>query len=406
MSNLLYGLCLILSACGTSDLAQELPVVNLNNVPTQAVNLSTLLEEVRIIPLETGDNYLISYPQVWFADSFILVGSFQMGAQAQPGRLFRFDLNGKFLNEIGKGGKGPGEHIGVPFGIRYFEDDSLIQVNWGGGGRDPQLFNLSGDFVQAVNVPKLSNSFDFIERLNDSTWFGSGRGIVGPPFSPGDSSLIHFFLSDGTKVSDIPRLKFSTSQRPLAMPPSPAHYMKGNSWKFFVNGLDTLFRIEKMHLVPEVVFQSENFVDYNAITKPEEFDGKELVLSITEGTNYWLLFRQVLQISMGTSWEVPFVLIYKNSLKAINVRLIDDVFQLFPETFFGTNLNWPDGRKPFQGNLMYTVVNADELLELLKNQTGKLDPKMQIELDKLKNLNVDDNPVIFQFKLRSSVDDL
>jgi len=112
-----------------------------------------------------------------------------------------------------------------------------------------------------------------------------------------------------------------------------------------------------------------------------------------------------LQSPMGISWEVPFIFIDKNSLKAINIQLKDDIFHLFPDTFFGKNLNWSDGRKPFQGNLMYTVVNADELTEMLQNRTGELGPEIEIEIEKLRYLKEDDNPVVFQFTLRSSIKD-
>ena len=404
-----YGMCLILSACAPSESVEELPVVNLDAADTRELNLSTLVDEVRVIPLETSEKYLISYPQACFADDFVLVGSFQVGSPRKPGRLFRFDLNGKFINEIGAGtgGKGPGEHMGEPLAIRYYEDEQLIQVNWGGKWRDPQLFNLAGDFVRDIHVPDSgSMGLQFVERWNDSTWFGSAFGIVGPnDFSPGDSNLVHFFTNDGRDVSDIPRLIFAARKHSIGLPPAPVHYKKNGRWKFFVTGLDTLFRIEDMRLVPEVVLQSEKYVNYNTVTKQEEFDRKALILSIAEGKDYWLLVRQILRIplSVGHNFEVPFVFIDKNSMQATNIRLQDDVFGLLSGTFFGENLNWPDGQKPFQHNLLYTIVNADELVELLKNRSGEVTSEAQIELNKLENLQEDDNSVIFLFTLKDSI---
>lgn len=113
VSRIFYGMCLILSVCAPSESDEELPAVDLDAADTRDVNLSTLVDEVRVIPLETSEKYLVSNAQIWSADDFVLVGSFQVGSR-KPGRLFRFDLNGKFINEIGAGtgGKGPGEHIG------------------------------------------------------------------------------------------------------------------------------------------------------------------------------------------------------------------------------------------------------------------------------------------------------
>jgi hypothetical protein len=41
-------------------------------------------------------------------------------------RLLRFDVNGKFLDEIGKPGRGPGEHTNEPQNIRYHKDEKII----------------------------------------------------------------------------------------------------------------------------------------------------------------------------------------------------------------------------------------------------------------------------------------
>lgn len=90
-------------------------------------------------------------------------------------------------------------------------------------------------------------------------------------------------------------------------------------------------------------------------------------------------------------------------MQATNIRLRDDVFQLLSGTCFGENLNWPDGQKPFQRNLMYTIVNADELVELLKNRSGEVKLKIQIELNNLENLQEEDNPAIFLFTLKNSI---
>lgn len=160
-----------------------------------------------------------------------------------------------------------------------------------------------------------------------------------------------------------------------------------------------------MHLVPEVVFESEKYLNYNTTTKHEEYDRKVLVLSITEGKTYWLLLRQIIRVplSIGNNFEVPFVFVDKHSMQATNIRLQDDVFGLLSGTLFGENCDPPDGQKPFQDNLLYTIVNADELVELLRNRSGEVTPEAQVELKKLQNLQEDDNPVIFVFKLKDSI---
>jgi len=217
---------------------------------------------------------------------------------------------------------------------------------------------------------------------------------------------LHFFTSGGRDVHTVPRLIFAAGERSIGMPPTPVHYKEDDNWKFFVTGLDTLYRIEAMRLVREVVFESENYLRHNTATKRADDDEKTMILGMTEGENYWILRRQIIRSPGGIAgdFEVPFILVDKQTLQATNIRLQDDVFQLLSGTFFGEHLNWTDGQKPFQGNLLYTIADADEVVELLKNRSGEVDPKMQRELDKLKGLEAEDNPVIFVFKLKESIE--
>lgn len=188
--------------------------------------------------------------------------------------------------------------------------------------------------------------------------------------------------------------------------PAPVRYKYNGIWKYFKSNMDTVFRIKDMRLEPEVVFQGENYINSSTIGQ-KDLNGKSWISSIAERQNYWLLLPTTVH-RMGSSREseIPLIYVDKNSLKSINIHLNDDVFSIFPRTYFSENWNWRmrhDGRAPFQDSLMYLKVNADELVNLLKNRSEDIDPKFQSELSKLNDLKQEDNPVIFLFTLKDQI---
>lgn len=212
--------------------------------------------------------------------------------------------------------------------------------------------------------------------------------------------MIHFFNMDGRKVRDVPRMIYPEGEG-MGNFLAPPHYKKNGIWKFFVSGMDTLFRVEDMRLVPEVVFEGESYLDPN-VHDGEETRGKAVVLAITEGENYWMFLRMIYRA--GTeAFAAPLTLINKETLGVTNLKLTDDLLHLFNELITLQNLTWPEGQKPFQDGQMYLTMDAVDVVEMLKNRSEDVSPEFQTELDKLENLKEDDNPVIFLFTFKDSI---
>ena len=73
---------------------------NINNV----LPIDSIFSNIRIVPLETNDNCLIGQiaKVEFYDDKIFLLDSFR--------KLLVFDINGKFLFNVGKVGRGPGEY--------------------------------------------------------------------------------------------------------------------------------------------------------------------------------------------------------------------------------------------------------------------------------------------------------
>ena len=122
-------------------------VIDPNNLPEMA-KLSELVKSVRLIPLETNSSCLIgSTGKISFGKNHILV-------QVMDGEseLFHFNPEGKFLNKIGRKGKGPGEYTNVR-GITAFEDSLFVYVGMS-SKRKINKYSFDGNFIQEINYGK------------------------------------------------------------------------------------------------------------------------------------------------------------------------------------------------------------------------------------------------------------
>jgi hypothetical protein len=107
------------------------------------VNLSHITDDIKYVRLETNDQCLL-HPRAeyHFTDDFIFVDNSEY--------ILQFDRNGKFIKQIGKPGRGPGE-IGL---IRIMsvldgQKQLVVQTNW---ARKLYYFSYEGDFIESVPV--------------------------------------------------------------------------------------------------------------------------------------------------------------------------------------------------------------------------------------------------------------
>ncbi|MFA6126526.1 MAG: 6-bladed beta-propeller [Bacteroidales bacterium] len=132
------SLCLVLISCSTS-IKTELPVIDVigalkNEKP---LNLSEIVDHIEYVQLETKPECLIGFGEAVIAGSNIYVRN------SRPASLLVFDKRGKFLRQISRQGKGPGEYIN----FAYFDvspDNHYLAIGGFGGGI--KLYGTDGVF--------------------------------------------------------------------------------------------------------------------------------------------------------------------------------------------------------------------------------------------------------------------
>ena len=324
-----------------------------------------------------------------------------VSTQNFPGaaRLYRFDMNGKFLNEIGRPGRGPGEHTGYDLTFcDYYDENKMVVAIW---FDDPQLFHPDGTFLRSIHKP-----YEFLEntyKWNDQEWYSVGMA-GGRPRSALDSAILMFYSPDGHIYKTIPRTRYPSENNNgyVPAPWNQSVYLNKGRRKIFLQGNDTIFALEDKDLIPAGIIKSgQNSLDYNSTLLPEREKGKYRISILAENENNWFLRKSVVKSAdlkqyapgkWGGQYDMDeqLVIVDKKNGKAAVCKLTDDLYSFFPENFM-QYLDWHDNKY-----LTFSLPTV-KLLELIKKYESKATVPTQIakRLQSIKQIKEDDNPVVF-----------
>jgi hypothetical protein len=162
---------------------KDLPVIRLSELEEKDIFYpDDNIERCFFLPLETTDSCLIGrVRQIVFADSLIFVHDSKMS------KLFVFDMNGKFLNQIGMIGQGPDELISLTdFYIN--ENEKFVGI----------LDLMRQKMYRYAYDGKLTGKFDFTSEINFSIKIGRNYGgkLFIPTTNNLDNSCNYFIVNE------------------------------------------------------------------------------------------------------------------------------------------------------------------------------------------------------------------
>jgi hypothetical protein len=139
-------ICQVFIACKNEYGTAHLPTIELNpDYNNNSFKFDEIFKSVKIIPLETDSNYVVGGVSklVESSQSLFIMDD-------RNNKIFRFNIQGKFLNKIGQAGNGPGEYLKVKdFAI----DETSKQVAiYDVRGRKIIIYNFDGTFIREFNV--------------------------------------------------------------------------------------------------------------------------------------------------------------------------------------------------------------------------------------------------------------
>ncbi|HBB90877.1 MAG: hypothetical protein A2X22_03090 [Bacteroidetes bacterium GWF2_49_14] len=392
---------------------QDIPLVHLGMLPDSAemVPLSDFFEEMRIIRLETHPKCMIVNTMVEYTGHSFLISTQQPGG-AGPCRVMEFDLDGRYLRDFGKGGKGPGEHVGYfSDHMRYYPSDNKVFIAFTGmRGNEWQMFSSEGRFLKTILNPNLPGETP--ERFNDTTWLMPGASS-GVPWQKTDSSLLIIYNEEGEVINDFPRISFPPRKGSGYSPKGwgSSLFPFNDEWHLYNPGDDTLYGVGPDKLQPLAIFKlGPNGEKFNTFISPEQIPGTYYINFLLENKGFWIIKKSIttavnLHENMPGRWggmhkhAESIIWIKKDGKYARNVKFEDNMTGLFPPDLFANiTLHWKDNYAFF----VLQAVSIQELLEKQKPDYNMTETTRQC-LDYIrKNVTIEDNPVIFMMKLKKT----
>ena len=198
-------------------MAQDTLVVRANKPPVWGDTLR-LVEEVRIGTLEGDVNYALSAVGgvVVLDDGTIWVGDRHLSA------IRRFDVDGLYVDQIGRKGEGPGE-FAYPRGMRLLPDGSVVV--WDDGQIRISRFDAGGNFLDSFQPPTFmiggrleelevdSDGNLYVIAMTDPT--KSPRRLFWIKMRPDGQILDSLYLEDARQEGTIDPIRTVTALSPL-----------------------------------------------------------------------------------------------------------------------------------------------------------------------------------------------
>lgn len=124
------------------------------------ISLLDIFSDIEIIPLETTDKSLINN-----ITKVISLGDKYYIFDKKQNKIFLFDQDGRFLNEINDIGSGPEEYIDISdFDINDQIITLLAPLN-----RALYNYNMSGTFIKKTQLPKIKYAYTYLNYINADT---------------------------------------------------------------------------------------------------------------------------------------------------------------------------------------------------------------------------------------------
>jgi hypothetical protein len=361
-----------------NDINDEIIRLDIRSATSQepeTFKLSYLASSINYIPLETNESCLL-----YRIDKILLVDDHIFITDGM--KLFQFALSGNFVRQIGRVGKGPGEHgKRIKFAIDDEQHEILIyssnvmNVYDLESGTYKRRFLINQDVSDLTILPK-SNIIAFTYELPSEV-------LV--------SSICEAFLvdSDGIVIDSIPnfnRLKNKSNSRGYA---TTYEYEK-NEIRYLYNYRDTLYRITEDFLrSPHAVFYLNNKISRDRLLFEPVYDEIQhpdflWIPQILENTHFMFITAEKGRSFMDNP-NVYHIVFDKKSGELISTsshRIINDI----------------DGGLPFwpryaSGKKLISDYLPTEIIDHYNSPTSN-DDYSEHFLAMVKSLKENDNPVL------------
>ena len=389
----------LLFSCGGKKAEKQAEEVEVAKAPTypmtvpfetgieteREVLLSEIADSVRFIPLETSDKSLIrgiKEANILKTDKYLFLPWVES--------LFQYTSDGQFVRKIGRKGSGPGEFVWISQ-IDADEENGLLFMQ-----TTSQRINVydmeSGKFLRSMKCPDIESG-DFA-MLNDTTSVTFVRNTNG-------KRKIRLYIADakGDTLNTFSRSDlFELNSQYSWMMSSPTdrymfHYKDLVCCKDYYN--DTLFTVTKELLEPRYIFEMGKYsLPIECRFEYLNGDGKRFQELAAPYLRYQAIETESYLFMPYTNWTGEKA---RKRRLALFDKNTGECYKVSGDGFIKNDLGSELPIRPVAALDSKTLLSVWEMQDIFKE--AEKNPAI-LELEQLKGIDEDDNPVLMLVYLK------
>lgn len=334
----------------------------------EPLNMSEIISDISYVPLETNPECLIGYMYISIFGEDIIIQSHNNIS------IFRFSDKGKFINKIGKNGRGPAEYQDYTE-IRLIEDTVFVVSSF---TNDIICYSITGDFLKRYHID-LKAHINSIVQLPDQSFMVALRN----PSNYGNIlktdkvfNIKTGFLND-VPFNSNPILGFRKSK---------------NKIYYYYNHLDTIFEITGGYPIPSI---EVNFGKYKTSKHKLSIDERRNTILNKPAISDFYASDEYLKLTAYYPYmQDYYTLLYRavDNKQVVWSKLVNDIDN-------GVLDKWPGIL--FEDRIVFWLMPLT-ILERFNDMTNaeKSDPRNSGFVDMASKLLPDSNPVLMICMLR------
>lgn len=359
--------------------------INLPKTEENKLRVSEFADTVVYIPLETNSNSLLRrVRQIQIINNHILVND--------GNKLLLFSMDGKFVRQIGKKGKGPGEYL-IIFDFGVISDTIFISST---GKRSLIKYSINGEFIEEVLTPD----------RHEMSWFDITPEKNFVEYSGLNSGRLYVFDENLSKVDTV-TLDFDAPENPPPFMISDSYdhsFQYGSENKFLFTSYmsDTIWDISNgLKKAAYVLNLGDKILPAEYRIERLQGDTERFLkvaapyqkIKLVETPSFLFLFQK-----SWTEGDINSTYIYdvaENTIRKFKTPYIFDdlVGKINLVPCYSSN------------NCILAAINPFELMEQLKNKSNKAktgeDTPSPLWIEQMKKINEDDNSILVIMPVRN-----
>lgn len=383
-SKLLFHLfitCIVVASCQSNhDVSKSLPVFDLwgNKDHLVETKMSDLATEISYVPLEFTSEAILDHPKciVPAGDYFII--------STWNNLLSVFDRKGKFINNIGRLGKGPGEYQYISKVFWDTKNEEVIVHNI--VGSILIYYRLDGTYLRSYKAP---HPVEEIYRMQDGVYLG----VTFLPILMDSIYSRHFFFNEHGMVRPVKPTTPLPQVDAVQLKETGSHCVMGKKDLYLTARCDTVFLYDHLDLKPYCIINTGGYrmpdelyydFDYSRLDERMQYiHGICLYPAGNDSFTIWFRYQDKHHYFICNTVDGSAKLVQQGKSYILN-----DLDGGYPFWFTENLFN----------NTIYISLDAYQLVSAYRE--GRLNLPNKELTDLINGLNENSNPVIAVVKLK------